>query len=639
MIQNRASREIFLPSVNVAFDTIRLDELPRFRFSSKTVYLIRQFTNSCVTSTAEKAWSIVGTYGSGKSMFALLLCSLFGEATESDWTRQALSDLQQIDADLAATIETIRAAGRYEIVTVGAGDSLLRSLIAALEPLEAEGWARRGPKTKDFLAFIDLLDSLHSHDYTEGLISPTEFGRLVDLAASFATRVGRLGLIIVFDEFGRTIERSIARGEFANMYAIQEFAEAANRSITNKVHVLTLLHQNFESYASGVTRRYRIEWAKVQGRFRQISFIEEPEALLASVADVLDLKPLHGDRQTWLRREWLITKDLPSFRDDAAYWLDMLPRLYPLGAVAAYLLPRLASLTGQNERTTYAFLLSDDPSALPARAHSLNGPNEAIRADYLCDYFLLRGRSSYLDPRVQASLAELLIALEKTQDEIEASVVKVIAVLGLVGGPLWPTQGVIAAALGIEADSSSWELIDQALHNLTEQKTVVHRRYSGEYHLWRGTDLDIGLAVEEKRFEISADFDLPAFLNERMSLAPYVARRVTFETGTSRIYARMFVSPEHAIDATYLAGLFDRFAPSPDGLVLYVLATQREDLSEIEQVCAQVAKPIMFVVPAAPLDIGDLALDLMALNAFMQQVPGGFEAAVNSCLEGIGAHA
>jgi hypothetical protein len=603
----------YLPSVNLTFDTSRLEQLPRFRFSSKNVYLLRQFLTALTSASAERAWSIVGPYGSGKSMFALLIASLFGTRGDSAWTRDALTDLDEIDSQLCREIREIRLQAPLEVVSVGSGETVVDALVASLRDLLEE--VQAAPPCRDHKAFISLASRLAGKP---GDSNSLEAGRLVDLAAKSAKRIGRSGLLVLFDEFGRTIERGLNRGELNDMQAIQEIAEASNRSQACRVHLLVLLHQSFESYATGISRRHRMEWAKVQGRFRQIGFIEEPEATLSAVADILESSYPVPERMGWLEREWSIVKEMAPFRDETAFWLEMVPRLYPLGVTAAYALPRLASLAGQNERSVYAFLSSEDPGALPARVAAFDSDSQGIRVDELCDYFLLSGRSAYLNPRVQARLAELLVALEKTDDDLQASVVKVIATLAMIGGPLWPTHGAIASALGISSGSQEWRRVGGALASLSDKRVIVYRRYSAEFHLWRGTDLDIGFALEEKRLDVSADFDLASFLNERIELVPYVARRATYETGTTRVFARRFVSVEDALRPEFLDGLFEALNPTPDGFVLYVITSEpdaKKETKRFQGIRAGVAdRPIVFVCPQSPPDVSDLALDIRALS-------------------------
>ncbi len=157
--------------------------------------------------------------------FAVLLGSLLGDAAESSWAQRAMADLYECDGPLAETIKTIREHGTFQVVLVPSGESLLGSLRVSLQPLRDE--AEKAPRHADHQAFLKVLLELENRIQWP---TSSDVGRLVDLAAACAHRLGRGGLLIVFDEFGQTIEKSIARGDHTDMHAIQEIAEAANRS-------------------------------------------------------------------------------------------------------------------------------------------------------------------------------------------------------------------------------------------------------------------------------------------------------------------------------------------------------------------------------------------------------------------------
>jgi len=214
----------------------------------------------------------------------------------------------------------------------------------------------------------------------------------------------------------------------------------------------------------------------------------------------------------------------------------------------------------------------------------------------------------------------LLVALERTTNEMEARVVKAIATLSLIGGPLWPTEGAIGASLGLEIGTTGWKLLSHALAALVERKTLVHRRYADEYHLWRGTDFDLSQELEHARSNVTTEFDLAGFLNKHVSLPPHVARRTSFETGTVRLFAREFIGVDELLDGAGAQPRFASLEPTPDGLVLYVLPSTKEELARVRaSPPLETLRPILLVLPQAPLDVNDVALDLHALSLIESQ--------------------
>ena len=92
---------------------------------------------------------------------------------------------------------------------------------------------------------------------------------LVDIARCLAEDVP---LLLVIDEFGKNLE-AIRDGGDADPYLLQQLAEAGQGSGL-PIFVLTLQHLSFEDHLTGASSNQRREWAKVQGRFEDIAFVE-----------------------------------------------------------------------------------------------------------------------------------------------------------------------------------------------------------------------------------------------------------------------------------------------------------------------------------------------------------------------------
>lgn len=74
------------------------------------------------------------------------------------------------------------------------------------------------------------------------------------------------------------------------LYLWQQFTEFINDADRNAI-LLTTLHQNFNSYARGLSESQRNEWTKVKGRFKEIVFNEPVEQLLYLAAKRIETTP------------------------------------------------------------------------------------------------------------------------------------------------------------------------------------------------------------------------------------------------------------------------------------------------------------------------------------------------------------
>ena len=81
-------------------------------------------------------------------------------------------------------------------------------------------------------------------------------------------------MLLVLDEFGKSLE-SIRDGGDADPYVLQQLAEAG-QGAGLPIFILTLQHLSFVDYLAEAGSSKRREWAKVQGRFEDVAFVDSP---------------------------------------------------------------------------------------------------------------------------------------------------------------------------------------------------------------------------------------------------------------------------------------------------------------------------------------------------------------------------
>src|SRR5690606_13148803 len=133
----------------------------------------------------------------------------------------------------------------------------------------------------------------------------------------------------------------------------------------------------------------RKEWAKVQGRFHDIPFIETPEQSRRLIAASMERKSkkFSTRAQKWIDTHSQVFESLGlrSLVEDAALAI-------PLHPVTLAVLPDLCTRYGQNERTLFSFMAGSEPLAVPAflaeTEWQLNEPIPLLGLDRVYDYFL-----------------------------------------------------------------------------------------------------------------------------------------------------------------------------------------------------------------------------------------------------------
>lgn len=179
-----------------------------------------------------------------------------------------------------------------------------------------------------------------------------------------AKKIGKFFLLVV-DEFGKVLEHAAANNPEQELYFLQKLAEFINAP-KRKAILLSTLHQNFSSYSYKLSDAQRNEWTKVKGRFKEIVFVEPIEQLLQLTASRLEKRVASPSESAYrnftslfnlAHRYKIVSPDL-SFNDTS--------KLYPLDPISSVCLTLSMQRYGQNERTLFSFLNATDRYSLNA---------------------------------------------------------------------------------------------------------------------------------------------------------------------------------------------------------------------------------------------------------------------------------
>ena len=350
----------FARSANLERDIDHSEPLDGYVVTARALDVIERIAATAATGDAGGAWSLTGPYGSGKSSLALLLDAAFGADSEIRATA-----LRLIDEASRSVGKLLRTAHRRHgtesdgfhrgLVTAGR-EPLNRTVLSGLHAAVLRRFDHI-PSTRQFRAAETLRGALEDADTDDPRRTGPSPSALVEVARCLAEYAP---LLLVIDEFGKNLE-AIRDGGNADPYLLQQLAEAGQGSGL-PIFVLTLQHLSFEDHMAGTNGPHRREWAKVQGRFEDVIFVEsaaQTRALIGTVFTVDD-DSLRARIGRWAavqarRMRALGVADLADPKTVAS--------CYPLHPLAALVLPELCSRYGQHERTLFSFLTGSHPES------------------------------------------------------------------------------------------------------------------------------------------------------------------------------------------------------------------------------------------------------------------------------------
>ena len=434
------------------------------------------------------SFTIIGSYGTGKSSFLLALEADLDTKNEQ---KRLLNP------------ENLSAASAYEILNIVGDYSEMSTLIG--KKLNVDGNSN------------SILDELKTY-----------YNRL---------KLQNKFLLIVIDEFGKVLEHAAKNNPEQELYFLQKLAEFVNVP-TRNILLLTTLHQNFGSYSKDLTETQKNEWIKVKGRFKEITFVEPVEQLLYLASRQLQKKPCEFGIETAfdLYQLAIETKIISSsFSEDVAC------QLFPLDAFSAFAITTALQRYGQNERSLFTFLNNRGNNSLSEFQPRRNLTYHlGIVYDYLSYNFYSYLKDANADSMSWGSMQASIDRVEGLEWESAGqlndaiNIVKAIGILNLFGVASFQLdsgQMVRYAKLAMDVENAQ-ELIEK----LIRLKIVRFASYKKRLMLFEGTDIDIELEIQKAGAVVSRPVsfidDLRQFISKRVS--PVKAH--CFHSGTPRYF-------------------------------------------------------------------------------------------------------
>ncbi len=657
----------FARSTNLKIDFEEQNSLDHLiiseKFQKHFVKLAKEVTN---TDSKSRVHVISGTPGVGKSTFALFLTRFLSATNRAKLLKsvngnKALGvdfkntvaqvegskllpvflsgDEGQIeDAFAAALVEALKGAGLADL----AREMSVVDAKASLEVIKA--WEKSYPKRlKEMSALVGKVMpfkefhaelkrgkrtalKLFADSYAEitggagHVQSKTGVVGQYKYVAQALSKKGFTGLIVVYDEFGKFLERGVRHPSTFDLHFLQEFAEACNASGSKQLHLLLLSHLPISRYAASLPSSVQQEWAKIEGRFSQLSFNDHQASTYTLIANVFeygiaDLNPKVAKSYAKNAEAWVqgIKRAgcLPTLLSTPEL-VDTLVACYPLHPSVVAILPLLAERVAQNERTMFSFLTRNEDYSLPAHLLSFATVNEMemLRPETLYSYFrplfandLGVGGAS----RINIVAEQLLNSLER-EDRLGRDLVCSLSSIAIINN-----RSVIKATkkslVGLLDGLYSPSEIGSKLDDLNARRMIVFDRTNDEYSLFEGASVDIRSEIQKLRAKKLTPQAYVEILRSNLGLKFVVPKKYNFSKRITRFLTEQLVSADDLESRSF--GEVDY--SKEDGKVVFVAAFSKADIERAKEILKkETSLSTIFVVPNKPLDIES---DLLELNA------------------------
>lgn len=604
----------FQRSVHLVRDFYTENALDGYVVTVKARETLTRLISAQENRATSKAWTLTGPYGSGKSAFALFAAKLLGD-TSTPTTQHALELLRHSAPTLHERFRSTNgnrekaSFGFCPVLISGERAPMTRALLQGLDSgLETFGFTLRHSLRKKIQELLEM-------EANSKLPEATEITDLFEFATFAIREKGGHGLLLVIDELGKFLEYAAEHPVHGDIFVLQTLAEFAARSDQTPLFLITILHQAFEQYANKTAKSQQEEWAKIQGRFEDIAFMEPAEQVLRLIGSAIQHK-------TEVPSTYIEPSLKPNHLSDEAEFQGLIRNCLPLHPTVALVLGPIFRRFAQNERSLFAFLNSNEPYGLQDflanqsyNGHTLPMFTLADLYDYL--YTAIGNRLSASHDGTKWIGIEM--ALNRLVDPSPTLVrlIKTIGLLNIIGeasSNLKASKHILKYAL-----DDSTENFETGLKTLEKRSIALYRRYNDVYALWEGSDVDIQERLHAAENSLDPNERLMTHLSTLSPPRPLIARRHLFEKGTLRYFTVRYTDLEN----------FDTVLKEPlndaDGLVLYALPASEHEASQFVEKAASSdvteLKNILIAIPYSIRFLRDAVTELACLQWVSENTP------------------
>ncbi|WP_059170469.1 hypothetical protein [Bacillus sp. FJAT-27445] len=554
---------VFKTSVNIRFDVGKEEFINRYIPTPSHTEVLKGILDGFLKES-NRAHIVVGAYGTGKSLLATVVSSIVSKNADPLGVEKLIKKFVFFDDYIANQFNSVNNLNkRYVPVLLTGNEGRFRQAILSnvVKALKKEGlevvlpgvskkilesvklWEERFPQT--YSSFLGYLESYNKDisSWKEEIKNQNEkeisfFSEIYPLLTSGATfeigytedfleqmgyiskllNANNLGLMIVYDEFGRFLQGLNNSSLNETMQDIQDLAELTDRE--KSLHFMLITHKSLRQYFGGNQGDIAKEFQRIEKRFRQYN-ITSDQATFLKIAEVImteniKQKPVipestYNDTLNSLKNYSLFPSLNPNEREQI-----IVRSMYPLHPVTLFVLPQLSSIFGQNERTLFTFLESEETGGLLNHITKTKG---YYKPHQLFDYFFSDTSGNDVDPEVSKHLLLYKKAVARIPDnlvdkKLAFQIIKFLSIWSLCG--LQNEQKITTDFLKFAIQEI--ENIDAVLETLANHKVIRFNRLNEHWELHSGSAIDIQEQISDKKSgQILTNTDIHKILLKNLS--------------------------------------------------------------------------------------------------------------------------
>lgn len=658
----------FQTSINIAFDLHNENKVKSFIPTMSSIDVIEDVLLSTSVQDKGRARILIGAYGRGKSHIVLMLMSLLFKKDIALFG-VLLNKIKEQNPKLYDFITDYIKSDKklLPIIISGSSTSITQSFLSALQiALKNENLTNLMPETnfkaavntielwkdsyrdtyKKFVSELnvpinDYIVSLKEYDVSAyekfnklypTLTSGSAFNPflgfdVVDLYENVVDKLkdeGFDGVYIIYDEFSKYLESSIANTTISDIKLLQDFAEKCDRSGDKQMHLMLISHKDIANYIDKNLPKDKVDgWRGVSGRFKHINLHNNFSQMYEIISAVIK-----KDKDFWAdycqKNEIRFKNLIERFKangilekNDDATAQTAVKGCYPLHPISTFILPRLSEKVAQNERTLFTFLSEDNKHTLTAFLKNARGDFPMLTPDYVYDYFepLLR-KEPYTSEihKLYETTSKVLQRLD--EDSLATKIIKTISLIYIVEQfeILSPIKDMIVDTF---RDSvSDVKIIDDVLAELIEKECIIYlKRSNGYLKIKESSGIDIGAEIQNVIEKTKQTLSIKDILNKSSFDSCMYPTAYNDEMEITRYFDFTFIDSMEFFSITDWGRKIENL--SADGVVYAIIPRNNEEIEQIREAIKNSHcnhNRIIFVLPLRFIDIEKIAFEYNAVT-------------------------
>jgi hypothetical protein len=650
----------------------------------------------------KRVYLLTGSYGTGKSHLSLMVANYLSNKTDAPELQGFLANYSLIDPDMAEKLRALRSQGRYltaicdyhnkddfaEIILQAVDTACRRegfeeelqthfqealrwlkqcredekngtAKIAWWSHFESELGQRYPGETlnklqKDLGTYSEQAMRVFREVYRSIAGSDFSFNKsnlvpiLKDFLSAVAFKAKYKGLVILFDEFGYTLQNQRLSVEIFQGFA--QLCTQGEKGCQDLIFIATG-HRSFQNYAEGWSKA---DFSKVSDRIEEIPLVPEGiEDIISAI--VMPDKSSTAWKEEVAGRSGVFSKLASECSKNGLFdWLKpaeirtkIVENIYPMHPVATYCLLKLAQDVGSNNRSVFTFFSGefhgeegsfpwfiDNHEILQGNllrlytpdlltlffAHSLRSDNKELRDS------IRRVLQNY-----ESTLREYkkLKATELVEDEALMQILRTMLVYELAG--LNNNLEMLMFGLHPQEDGKR-SILESRLQLLTKGKVLFYDRVKKCYEFKRSESIDFDDMLQEYHDDPQ---NIPTDLaQDWMSLVPLnkdeifvEARSYNLTYGEDKRFLRWIALPGELKTPDFYSRLQEKqegendWKNSYEGTAVYVLCQSGDEIEKARQYAASnFGKNIAVAIPNEPIRAREIVMNIKAVQSIMDAI-------------------